>query len=309
VAPGSFVQNFAFVDRSGPFPSFIMGSFTRGPVGAYGQLVTFFPSQPLAHLRAYHIEVTGGSFLTGALSARGAMVADWFSALDDFGGYLLSDVDVVFETPDPDALLVHAVSPTGDTSGGYVDQVSRDTLITVTFSEPVSGDVCANPASYARFVSDAGDSPVAAGMGFNATGDELLIDPVAKFDYSTVYRNDLQYGAAIESWRATSRAGWLEPTGTQSYRFKTIDPPDLALLATSPSDQYVGFGDSTTDQIDVKLNVQLAFSERVTQALFESLFRFEACTDSSCGTMNASTPSLNSWPPEASPVTTHRSSR
>lgn len=171
------------------------------------------------------------------------------------GAVLAAPVTTVFKTQDPPPLAVIATSPSGgaDEVGLLVrapdgpNGTSSFDMV-VTFSEPVRTASVVLGSSFQIAPSDAQGSVVDGTLSWDATETILTftVDPADNYELSQEYR--LYLSAAIESQRATLEGGQLETPVVNL--FKTLDPPELTLIAASPTGQ----GDNVAlDPVEVTL--------------------------------------------------------
>lgn len=171
------------------------------------------------------------------------------------GAVLAAPVTAVFKTQDPPPLSVIATSPSGaaDEVGILIrapDGPNGTSAfdVVVTFSEPVRTESVVLGSSFQLASSDAQMSPVDGTLTWDVTETVLTfaVDPADNYALSQEYR--LYLSAAIESQRATLEGGQL---GTSViHLFKTLDPPDLGLIAASPTGQG---DDVALDPVEVTL--------------------------------------------------------
>lgn len=219
---------------------------------------------------------------TGVASVRGQATRAWFDDADDWGGYLLADVDFAFWTPDPPALSLILLSPAATVAGSSpADNIAVNTTFTLQFSDPLTYSA-AQIAAFVYLTQGGTPVPVTYAVG----GTQVTLTPVAALKFSETYELTLVGGpAGLHSWRATSAAGWLVPASTVAYTFKTVDPATLSIWATSPSDQEEAYGISVSDVTIDGSNVQILFSAPLDHAVFESNVKAEKCADALCASV------------------------
>jgi hypothetical protein len=279
----TFRENTVDITGSGAF------SYSGG-----GTTVTFTP--PALKLSStYEVSLAGGSIaapFSGVISTRGVNAQSWYDTADDTGGFLDGNQTIWFTTPDPAPLTITAISPTVDVSGN-ADNVARGAVIQVTFSEPVAQAIVTaiesdGPANAYASLTSEGVLAVPATYDFDTARQVLTITPASPLRYSTNHELEITGGSSgIVSWRATGVSGWLVPTGTTVYRFKTLDPATLAIWATSPSDQEDGFGVYVSD-VAVDSDLQILFDREVDQASFLGNFSMVNCGASTLGCSSGS---------------------
>lgn len=307
--------NVAFFENG--FPVFT----TPASFSTAGTVVTFTPG-PLNLSKTYEVRLLGSAIgvpvvgmSSGILSARGVAVTVWYDPADDSGGFLQATYSFRFDTPDPEPLLISAISPTLDASG-YADNITRTAAIVLTFNEAVDptlvGAIESDDQNNPFVHLDLGGTPVAATYTFSAGNTVLTIQSTVLLNFSTTYElviNGCTTGSPLKSWRATSAAGCLMPAGTRTLRFKTLDPAVLSIWATSPSDQEENFG-LAVSEVAITATIQVLFDRPIDTATFEANFQLLQCGNTA-GSCSGGTPlalgtsafSYTSFPSGATKVT------
>jgi len=147
-------------------------------------------------------------------------------------------------------LRVVSVHPSGD-------NVPRDTVVEVSFSENVTEATVTDPANlYVEDITDpANPAPVAGTITYDAENFLATITPAAKLLYSTDYR--------VTVTRLIDRARDNAPLPvTVTGTFRTLEPPPLRLVGSDPGANSLGVPRDAT--------ITLTFSEPVNCASVEA---------------------------------------
>ncbi|MFH0899687.1 MAG: Ig-like domain-containing protein [Pseudomonadota bacterium] len=221
-APTVSASSFAVADAD-------TGETITGQLTVADTIIEFVPEAPFGYSREIRVNLATTIASTVATPQ---------------GGHLEHDLSFVLGTIDPPQLAVVSATP-----GAGADDVAVDSVFSVLFGEPIDP---ASATAESVIMEDVTDpiAPVAleaeddiARLAFSEGNTRITFDPVGHLGFTRSIRVTLKgsadpAAAALCSARATDDGGCLPADVV--YEVKTIDPPQLRVVATMPGAGSVG---------------------------------------------------------------------
>ncbi len=181
------------------------------------------------------------------------------------GKRLPAEVRATFRTVDPPSLFIISVSPSPEsTEAGSLRSDGKVNLnVKVLFSEPVDPQSVRAGETFRVYPSSNPSADVSGTIAFTENYTELTFSPSGGLNASTWYT--VWLSRTIKSAIATESGGSL--TEDVSFSFKTVNPPPLQIIYSSPSPFADNVGEVDLVTGKVKLSpIEIAFSLPVDPA-------------------------------------------
>ncbi|TET32979.1 MAG: hypothetical protein E3J72_18270 [Planctomycetota bacterium] len=155
------------------------------------------------------------------------------------GNRLDDDYTFSFRTVDPPDLLIVATEPSGNSVNAALD-----TQVRVVFDQDID-PASIDSASFNIKPQGGAVLPATLLVPPGTAPNEAVLVSDSPLEYSTVY--EVALTAGIKSLIATDNGGSLP--GDYSFTFRTLDPPDLLIVATLPSGNSVNVAPDAQVQV------------------------------------------------------------